>query len=95
MMKNCRKYYILLLASVFILTSCGDFLEEYSQDHDYVRTWNDLNELLIGDCYMPVNASGEFNSYSNAGMFLHLFSDEIDEPQIRNRPHKMTQRSKR
>ena len=79
MMKNCRKYYILLLASVFILTSCGDFLEEYSQDHDYVRTWNDLNELLIGDCYMPVNASGEFNSYSNAGMFLHLFSDEIDE----------------
>lgn len=61
------------------MSSCGDFLEEYSQDHDYVRTWNDLNELLIGDCYMPVNASNYFNNYSNAGMYLHLFSDEVEE----------------
>jgi len=61
------------------VSGCGDFLEESSQDHDYVRSWYDLNELLIGDCYMPVHASGTFNSFSNAGMFLHLLADELEE----------------
>ena len=78
-MKVKIRYYITAIATALTLGSCSNFLEEYSQDHDYVRTWTDLNELLIGDCYMPVNTSGEFNSYSNQGMFLHLFSDEIDE----------------
>ena len=71
--------YFLICVAVFSFTSCGSFLEEYSQDHDYVKSWNDLNELLIGDCYMPVNNSGEFLGYSNSGMFLHLLSDEIEE----------------
>lgn len=78
-MKIKIRHYIMAITTILTLGSCGNFLEEYSQDHDYVRSWSDLNELLIGDCYMPVNASGEFNSYSNPGMFLHLFSDEIDE----------------
>lgn len=64
------------------MSSCGSFLEEYSQDHDYVRTWNDLNELLIGDCYMPVNAGSMFNAYANAGMYMHLFSDELEEQAV-------------
>lgn len=59
--------------------SCGDFLEESSQDHDYVRSWNDLNELLIGDCYMPSNACRDFDDFSNPGMFLHLLADELQE----------------
>lgn len=78
-MKVKIKHEIIALAAVFTMTSCSSFLEEYSQDHDYVRTWNDLNELLIGDCYMPVNAGSQFNTYSNAGMYLHLFSDELEE----------------
>lgn len=78
-MKVNIKHYILALSAVLTLSSCGNFLEEYSQDHDYVRTWNDLNELLIGDCYMPVNAGAQFNAYSNAGMYVHLFSDELEE----------------
>jgi len=78
-MKVRIKHYILALSTVLAMSSCGDFLEEYSQDHDYVRTWNDLNELLIGDCYMPVNAGSMFNAYSNAGMYMHLFSDELEE----------------
>ncbi len=78
-MKIQIKHHILALSAVLALSSCGSFLEECSQDHDYVRTWNDLNELLIGDCYMPVNAGNMFNAYSNAGMYLHLFSDELEE----------------
>lgn len=73
------KHIIFSLTAAATLSSCGDFLEEYSQDHDYVRTWDDLNELLIGDCYMPVNTGSTFTNYSNPGMFLHLFSDEMDD----------------
>ena len=73
------KNIIITLSAILTTTSCGDFLEEYSQDHDYVRSWNDLNELLIGDCYMPDNTASTFQNHANAGMFLHLFSDEIDD----------------
>lgn len=68
-----------VMLTVTALTSCGDFLKEYSQDEDYVRTWTDLNELLIGDGYMPCNSSGGFYLFSNNGMFLHLFGDEMEE----------------
>ncbi len=73
--------FILLSLTVLLYTSCGDFLEESSQDNDYVRTWKDLNELLIGGCYMEVNttASQAFAVESNKGMFLHLLADEVEE----------------
>ena len=48
---------LLCCGSAAVLTACSDFLEEYSQDTDYVRSWKDLDELLIGDCYWPVNAT--------------------------------------
>ena len=59
--------------------SCSSFLEEYSQDTDYVRSWKDLDELLIGDCYWPVNGTQQFNAQSNLGMFIHLLADELEE----------------
>lgn len=68
-----------MTAAIALLTACGDFLEEYSQDTDYVRTWKDLDELLIGDCYMPVNGSGEFYRQANYGQFIHLLADEVEE----------------
>lgn len=73
------KHYILALAAMMTLGSCSSFLEEYSQDHDYVRSWKDLNELLLGDCYMPVNNSDYFKNEANVGTFVHLLSDEVDE----------------
>ena len=63
------------LLSVLPLTSCGDFLEEYSQDTDYVRTWKDLDELLIGDCYLPVHDSNYLSYTSNVGSWIHLLGD--------------------
>lgn len=62
-----------------LFTSCSDFLEEYSQDTDYVRSWKDLDELLIGDCYWPANDTEMFNEQSNLGMFIHLLADELEE----------------
>lgn len=69
------------LLSVLPLTSCGDFLEEYSQDTDYVRTWKDLDELLIGDCYLPVHDSNYLSYTSNVGSWIHLLGDEVQESQ--------------
>ncbi len=78
-----KRINILAVISIFAvlssLTSCSDFLEEYSQDTDYVRSWKDLDELLIGDGYWPVNGLQKFNSQSNLGMFIHLLADEVEE----------------
>ena len=60
------------------LTSCGDFLEEYSQDTDYVRSWVDLDELLIGDCYIKPETSDGFYYHKNYAQFLHLITDEVE-----------------
>lgn len=66
------------------LMSCSsDFLKEYSQDLSRVKTVDDLNELLVGDCYLP---KGYFN-ISNSNfvvrnsnyVILHFMSDELQE----------------
>ena len=44
---------------LLITTSCSDFLEEYSQDTAYVRGYEDLDQLLLGDGYMEVVASSQ------------------------------------
>ena len=67
--------------SVMCLVSCSDFLAEYSQDTDYVRTWKDLDELLIGDCYLPVEASSYLSYTSTPGSWIHLLGDEVQESQ--------------
>ena len=67
---------------VAMLAACSDFLEEYSQDTDYVRSWKDLDELLIGDAYWPVNGKQNFYAQSNHGMFIHLLADEVEEQNV-------------
>lgn len=62
-----------------MLAACSGFLEEYSQDTDYVRSWKDLDELLLGDAYWPVKGKQNFFSQSNLGMFIHLLADEVEE----------------
>lgn len=71
--------YIALCAIALLSASCGDFLEETSQDTDYVRTWHDLDELLIGDCYMSVYGTSSFTGSGNYGSGLHLITDEVEE----------------
>ena len=74
------KPYILATLTL-LLQGCSKFLEEYSQDTDYVRTWRDLDELLIGDCYLPVSESDFLNMTNNVGSWLHLLADEVQESQ--------------
>lgn len=72
---------IISLFVLIVCASCSNFLEEYSQDTDYVRTWKDLDELLIGDCYLPVMESNYLNMTDNVGSWLHLLGDEVEECQ--------------
>ncbi len=87
-MTTNKIFAFILPAMLLLLSSCGDFLEESSQDTDYVRSWSDLNELLIGSCYMPVNTTSHYSSQptsnaswgtGNYGMLLHLVGDEVQE----------------
>ena len=59
---------------VLLTIGCSDFLKEYSQDTYYVSSYEDLDELLAGDGYLPVNGCG-----SNMGYFIHFLADEIEE----------------
>lgn len=78
------KKILYTLGLVIVLSSCsGGFLKEYSQDLSRVKTYEDLNELLLGSGYLP---NGLFK-YSNS-MFtktdlnfiiLHFMSDELSE----------------
>jgi len=65
---------IIVAALVAIgLSSCGSFLEEYSQNLTYAKTAQDLNELLIGNGYME-------NSSTSGGYFAPLSMGGYGEP---------------
>ena len=50
------KKYLLYIVCFISFTSCGDFLDEYSQDLVVVKTVEDLDEVLLGDVYLPNKA---------------------------------------
>ena len=45
------KKVIYIVVCVFALFGCSGFLEEYSQDKAYIRSYEDLDELLLGNAY--------------------------------------------
>lgn len=75
-MKTTKYIKAIALTSVLAMTatSCSDFLEEYSQDLAKVESWSDLDELLLGDGYLPHAMRG-----SNTGNLdiLHFMADEM------------------
>lgn len=82
-MKKTNIFLSLLL--MFGMTSCSDFLEEYSQDTAYVHSLTDLDELLLGSAYMPIHS---YSSYANSAWnqdeawfypYINVMSDEVKE----------------
>lgn len=72
-----------LLPAMTLLASCSDFLEEYSQDLARVQTVDDLDELVVGDCLLPLGyvstANSMYSLYNKNFDLLHFMSDELDE----------------
>ncbi len=71
--------YICLSALAITAAGCSDFLEEYSQDKYYVTSWKDLNELLLGDCYMPVYSTQRVIFSTTPCAKIHYLADEIQD----------------
>ena len=63
-----------LLVSV---SSCGDFLDEYSQDMVVPKTVSDLEEVLIGETYMKSTETSYGMSSSTCG-FFNMLDDDIN-----------------
>lgn len=75
---------ILLLMLSLTGTACSGFPEEYSQDLAKVESWEDLNELLLGDGYMNSSylivsnyiTTGDINYNLE---ILNFMADELEE----------------
>lgn len=79
-----NKNILYIISGLLLLTSCSSgFLKEYSQDLSRAKTANDMNELLMGDCTLPLgffelsNSKFSYSNYNYA--MLHLMSDELTE----------------
>lgn len=78
-MKNILYLSVVLF---FFCSSCGDFLEEYSQNSTYVESVDDLDELLLGSGYLSRNITGISSTGSLA--YLHIMADESKEMPVPN-----------
>ena len=68
---------VYIVASLLVLGSCGDFLEERSQELAYASSCTDLSELLVGNGYM--NDIG-FLLMANDQIyfpFIHVMDDDV------------------
>ena len=72
-----RNSIYLWIALFFTCFSCGDFLEEYSQNSSYVESINDLDVLLLGGGI--VERSGASITSTGGLAFLHILADESKE----------------
>ena len=68
-------YYNML---IWLLASCS-FLEEYSQDTVYVRGYQDLEELLVGEGYMSAYAANSLAYQWGYYPYIHYMQDETEE----------------
>ena len=64
-----------------LLGSCSSFLEEYSQDLSKVESYTDLDEVLLGEAYLPVGRNWSANSMLQVEnkyfQTAHYMSDEL------------------
>ncbi len=70
--------YIFYSVLIWLLGSCS-FLEEYSQDTVYVRGYQDLEELLVGEGYMSAYAANALNYQWGYYPYIHYMQDETEE----------------
>ena len=85
-MMTKAKYIVCAAMALTMMSACGDFLEEYSQDTAYVRSYEDLDELLLGSAYIPTGIPTHISEpeglYANQAIwyypYIHLMGDEVD-----------------
>ena len=87
-MKTRHLLFACSLLAGSLSISCDDFLEEQSQEKQYAKNCNDLDEVLVGDGYMRYavfdtdnRADFGVKDPSSGSYFpwLHVMSDEAEE----------------
>ena len=68
-----NKIYLYVIALLLVISSCGEFLEEESQNLSYVHTTQDLDELLIGNGYLQKNTTGDPYRF----VWLDMMDDDV------------------
>lgn len=76
-MKKIFNYMALGVLGMGLTASCGDFLDEYSQDLITARTVTDLNELLVGDVYLRSHTVNKGMTQGVYG-FVNMLDDDIN-----------------
>ncbi len=75
-----------------LFSACGDFLEEYSTDQRYCENAQDLEDLMIGEAFLPTNNLSTYSpgslspenmvSYNMA--YIHVLDDDADVLMLNN-----------
>lgn len=66
--------YLYLLIGIYI-TGCSHFLDDYSQDLVVAESVADLDEVMLGSCYLSNRATESFEA--NSLWWLHVLDDNI------------------
>ena len=71
-----------LIICILALCGCSGFLEEYSQDKSYIKGYDDLDEILLGNAYFErfyVSNGWQFSGIAGKNYLpcLHVMSDEL------------------
>ena len=91
-MKHVLKIWVLAAGVALALSSCSNFLEQRSQNMAYLENVEDLDELLLGECYLPKGESktsylaNNVNNWAGilangSGLFpaIHVLDDDVAE----------------
>lgn len=79
------KKYIKLAAGLLLATcttSCGDFLDEYSQDMVVAKTVYHFNEVLLGNGYIGSYSVSGGPSIGGVGGFFNVLDDDINTGRV-------------
>ncbi len=68
---------IIYIAILILFTGCGNFLDEYSQDLVVPKTVSDLNEVLLGNGYVP-SSEVQYLRSGSIGWQLNILDDDIN-----------------
>ncbi len=79
-MKLLNKIHIVIFILGVSFSSCSDFLEETSQDLSYINSYQDLDELLLGEAYMPPKKDVGVNILTDTYFsYIHFMADEVEQ----------------
>lgn len=77
-----KKHIVFTTAALLMMgvtvTSCSDFLSEYSQDMVVAKEVSHFDEVLLGDVYIHSSAMSYGVSPSAVGGFLNILDDDVN-----------------